>query len=65
VRLRKTYVSDSISYGQVLLGLKAGSTITDEHRAQVQNYLPVTGLKVGSIVNFGHFPKTQHERFVL
>lgn len=65
VRLNKAYLADFIAFGQVLLEIKAVSTLTDEHRAQLQNYLHATGLKVGLLVNFGHFPKAQHERFVL
>jgi GxxExxY protein len=41
------------------------SKLTDEHRAQVQNYLNATGLRVGLLVNFGHFPMVEHERFAL
>lgn len=63
--LAKTYVADFISYGQVLLELKAVSKLADEHRAQIQNYLHATGLRVGLLANFGHFPKLEHERFVL
>lgn len=55
----------SFCFGSVLVELKAVSALTDEHRAQVQNYLNATGLKVGLLVNFGHFPKVEHERFVL
>ncbi|MDP1579634.1 MAG: GxxExxY protein [Candidatus Didemnitutus sp.] len=63
--LTKTYIADFVCFGQVLLELKAVSALTDEHRAQVQNYLHATGLRVGLLVNFGHFPKIEHERFVL
>jgi GxxExxY protein len=63
--LEKHYVADFICYDRVLLELKAVSALSDEHRAQVQNYLHATGLKVGLLVNFGHFPKVEHERFVL
>ncbi|MBS0632422.1 MAG: GxxExxY protein [Verrucomicrobia bacterium] len=63
--LKKGYVADFICYGTVLVELKSVSKLTDEHRAQVQNYLNATGLKVGLLVNFGHFPKVEHERFVL
>lgn len=63
--LTKQYVADFICFDQVLVELKVVSAITDEHRAQVQNYLHATGLRVGLLVNFGHFPKAQHERFVL
>ncbi len=63
--LTKTYIADFVCHGQVLLELKAVSALTDEHRAQVQNYLHATGLRVGLLVNFGHYPKVEHERFVL
>ena len=64
-QLTKEYVSDFICFGTVLLELKAVSKLADEHRAQVQNYLHATGLRVGLLVNFGHCPLLEHERFVL
>ena len=64
-QLTKQYVSDFICYGTVLLELKAVSKLVDEHRAQIQNYLHATGLRVGLLVNFGHVPGIEHERFVL
>jgi GxxExxY protein len=63
--LVQRYIADFICYDKVIVELKAVSKITDEHRAQIQNYLHATGLKVGLLVNFGHFPKVEHERFVL
>jgi len=63
--LAKQYIADFICFDQVLVELKAVSALTDEHRAQVQNYLNATGLRVGLLLNFGHFPKVEHERFVL
>ena len=63
--LKKSYEADFICHDRVLVELKAVSKLTDEHRAQVQNYLHATGLKVGLLVNFGHYPKVEHERFVL
>ena len=63
--LKKKYEADFICFDTVLVELKAVSKITDEHRAQVQNYLNATGLRVGLLVNFGHFPLVKHERFAL
>ncbi|MEO6874472.1 MAG: GxxExxY protein [Opitutaceae bacterium] len=63
--LTKIYVADFICHETVLLELKAVSKLVDENRAQVQNYLHATRLRVGLLVNFGHFPKAEHERFVL
>ncbi len=61
----QTYKADLICFGKVLVELKAVSELTDEHRAQVINYLNATGLSLGLLVNFGHYPKLQWERFVL
>jgi GxxExxY protein len=47
-----------------VLELKAVTDLTEEHRAQVHNYLKATGLKLGLLVNLGHYPKAQVERIV-
>ena len=44
--------------------LEAVKTLTDEHRAQVINYLKSTGMKLGLLVNFGHHLRLEHERFI-
>jgi GxxExxY protein len=62
--LRSTYEPDFICCDKIVLELKAVTELTDEHRAQVQNYLKATGLKLGLLVNFGHYPKAQVERIV-
>jgi GxxExxY protein len=62
--LHATYEPDFICYEKIVLELKAVTELTDEHRAQVQNYLKATGLKLGLLVNFGHYPKAQVERIV-
>jgi len=61
----QTYKADLICFGSVLVELKAVSELTDEHRAQVLNYLNATGLRLGLLVNFGHYPKLQWERIVV
>ena len=63
--LKHTYQPDFICYDKIILELKAVSKLTDEHRAQVINYLHATGLRLGLLVNFGHYPKLEYERIVL
>ncbi len=63
-RLRQAYQPDFICFGQVIVELKAIQRLAPEHRAQVLNYLKATGLRVGLLVNFGAFPKTEIERLV-
>jgi GxxExxY protein len=55
---------DLLCYEKIVVELKAVSTLVDEHRAQVLNYLNAAKLQLGLLVNFGHFPKLQYERFV-
>ncbi|MGJ8634943.1 MAG: GxxExxY protein [Luteolibacter sp.] len=63
--LRKSYEPDFICFDKVILEIKAARSSEDSHRAQLMNYLKATGMKVGLLVNFGHYPKIQHERFAL
>lgn len=65
VSLRQRYKPDFICFGKVLVELKAVSKLTDEHRAQVLNYLHATGLRLGLLVNFGHHPQVEIERIVV
>jgi GxxExxY protein len=63
--LKQTYQPNFLCFGTVLMEIKAVSRLADEHRAQVHNYLKSTGLRVGLLINFGHFPLVEHERIVL
>ncbi len=63
--LDQYYEPDFLCYEKIILEIKAVSQLTDEHRAQLINYLKATGLRLGLLVNFGHYPKIEHERFVL
>jgi GxxExxY protein len=56
---------DFICYGKIVVEIKAVSELVDEHRAQVLNYLNATHHALSLLVNFGHHPKIEHERFAL
>jgi len=60
--LRHTYEPDLVCFDKVVVELKAVSTLTDEHRAQLLNYLNASGLDVGMLVNFGHYPGLEYQR---
>jgi GxxExxY protein len=64
-KLLKTYEADIICYGKIILELKAVKDINNEHRAQLFNYLKATGMRLGLLVNFGHYPKATVERIIL
>ena len=61
--LEQTYKPDIICHGLIILELKAVKAIAPEHQAQMLNYLKATGLRLGLIINFGHYPKAEIERF--
>jgi GxxExxY protein len=63
--LEKKYIPDLICYGKIIVELKAVKELCPEHRAQVLNYLKITGLRLNLLVNFGHYPDVEIERVVL
>ncbi len=58
------YVPDLIAFGSVIVDTKVIEVITDHKRGQMLNYLRITGLKVGLILNFRR-AKLEWERIVL
>jgi GxxExxY protein len=62
--LQQVYIPDFSCFQQIILEIKAVSKLSDEHRAQVHNYLKATGYRLGLLVNFGHHPKVDWERIV-
>ena len=63
--LKQTYKPDFICYGKIIVELKAVKDVSSEHRAQVFNYLKATRLRLGLLVNFGHYPKATVERIIM
>ncbi len=62
--LEQKYVPDFTCFEKVIVEIKALKELSDEHRAQVHNYLKATGYRLGLLVNFGHHSKLQYERIV-
>jgi len=62
--LKQKYIPDLICYDKIIVELKAVSEIIDEHQAQLINYLNASGLKLGLLINFGHYPKLEYKRFI-
>jgi len=54
--LRQTFRPDFICYAKIIVELKAVSKLTQEHSAQVTNYLKATDFQLGILYNFGHYP---------
>jgi GxxExxY protein len=60
-----TYRVDFICYEKIMLELKAVQMIKNEHRAQLMNYLKISGLRLGLLINFGTCPRATVERIIL
>ena len=58
------FVPDLIVFESVIVETKVIDRITDVERGQIINYLRITKLRVGVILNFKH-PKLEWERIVL
>lgn len=58
------FIPDLIVASAVIVDAKVIEKITDLERGQMLNYLRITGLKVGLIINFKK-PKLEWERIVL
>jgi GxxExxY protein len=52
--LGQKYFADFVCYDKIIVELKAVTALTDEHRAQVLNYLKAGRFELGLLVNFGH-----------
>ena len=64
ITLKQEYEPDFICYDKIILELKAVEELAAQHRAQVLNYLNATGLELGLLVNFGHYPGLEWELIV-
>jgi len=58
------YVPDLIVFDQIVVDTKTIDKITNQEKGQILNYLKITGLRVGLLLNF-KYPKLQWERVVL
>ena len=58
------FIPDLIAFGSVIVDAKVIDQITDLERGKMINYVKITRLRVGVILNFRH-PKLEWERIVL
>ena len=64
-KLEKEYIADFVCFGDIILEVKAVSSLISEHRAQLFNYLRITQLKVGVLMNFCDKQKLITENYML
>lgn len=58
------FIPDLVVENKVIVEAKTVESIIDEHIGQLINYLRISRIKVGLIINFKH-PKLQWERIIL
>ena len=58
------FIPDLIAFDAVIVDAKTIDQITDHERGQMINYLRITGLRVGLLLNFKH-ARLEWERIVL
>lgn len=58
------YYADLVVEDKVIVEVKSVEKLDDVHRAQLMNYLRISGMRVGLLVNFSR-PKLEYERFVV
>lgn len=46
------YIADFVCYDRIIVELKSVTELLDIHKAQVRNYLALTGLDLGLLYNF-------------
>ena len=64
IPLKNKYIADIVCYEKIIIELKAVSKINNQHKAQVMNYMAATDYKLGLLVNFNSYPKSEIVRLV-
>ena len=59
------YIPDLFVCDGIIAELKAVKEICDGHRAQLLNYMRITNVKVGYILNFGKIDELEWERLIV
>ena len=62
--LEKKYIADFVCYNDLIVEIKAVSELTNEHRAQLFNYLRITHATAGVLINFGHPKRLISEKYL-
>jgi len=61
--LGQVFRADVVCYEKIILELKSVRSVLPEHEAQLINYLKLSGLRLGFLVNFSAFPKLYIKQF--
>ena len=62
--LMQSYQPDFLCFGEIMVEIKSAKQLANDHRAQAVNYHKAAGKSLALLVNFGHHPGLEFERFV-
>ncbi|MCL2349364.1 MAG: GxxExxY protein [Planctomycetaceae bacterium] len=62
--IEPVFVADFVCFNKIIVEIKAISKIVPIHEAQVMNYLKMTDMQLGLLVNFGSYPRATVQRIV-
>jgi GxxExxY protein len=63
--LKKEYMADFVCYDKIIVEIKALNELSGREESQVLNYLKVSGLRLGLLINFGSVEKLEWKRLIL
>jgi len=63
--LKKKYVPDLICFDQIIVELKALDRLTGVEEAQLLNYMKMTRMRVGLLINFGSQVRLEWKRYII
>ena len=58
------FYADFVVYDKIILEIKSKKGIIEDHYAQVMNYLAISGLEIGLLINF-HEKSLEYKRIVM
>ncbi len=64
-QLETMYIPDLFVSERIVVELKSVSELTENHEAQLFNYLRISRQPVGYLINFAPTDKLQYKRFIL
>jgi GxxExxY protein len=63
--LTKLRIADAMCHDKIIVEIKAMDKLSMKDEGQLVNDLKATGLKVGTLINFGHSPSLEWKRLVI
>lgn len=59
------YRPDLLAYDGIVVELKAAKALAPEHEAQLFNYLRISKMRVGYVINYGNATKLEWKRIII